>query len=164
MPLPIEPDASKIRAIPAEHVRAVLEVKATLTTRHARAAVNKLATLAPFHEQLRHPFHTGIVFFELPAARDSKDALLRSLCPRPPVHGYAGGVVLHCEENSDMTGLISVLPPVVDMDPAAIAPDHPLVVDVDRANFYLDEQGNAVSRNQAGKPGSLLGEGHGMYR
>ena len=44
--------AGRKRAIPARHVRAVFEVKATLTPKHAKDAINKLSTLKTANAEL----------------------------------------------------------------------------------------------------------------
>lgn len=141
-------EGGKKRAIPARYVRAVYEVKATLTPAHAEAAMAKLATLNHFHTYLIAPFHTAVVFFELPKDHSSKNDILSHLVP--PVHGFVGGIVLHCTHNADISGVISIMPLLNNL-PSNINEDHPIAKDVDSLNIYLNEKGQAVLAESGGE-------------
>ncbi len=94
-----------VRAIPAEHVLAVFEVKSKLTRRNARAAMQKLRELEPFLAAVdlpgtRYPafcpntFFSALLFFEIePTDADHRD-ILTTLLPDNNMRGFLGGLVL----------------------------------------------------------------------
>jgi hypothetical protein len=135
------------RAIPARYVRAVYEVKATLTAKHARDAIEKLSHLNPFHEQFVDPFHTGAIFMELPDDHEKKNTILSAFVP-PNVHAFTGAVILHTSNNPLASARLMVEPrSVYQLDEAAVArlnEDHPLSKDVDTLDFHVNSEGNLV--------------------
>jgi hypothetical protein len=135
------------RAIPARYVRAVYEVKATLTRKMARDAMEKLAHLTPFHQQFVDPFHTGIVFFELPDNHEKKNTILSGFVP-PHVYHFTGALVLHASNNPLASALLSVQPrSVLNPDDATVArfnAEAPVSKDVDTLDIYLDSSGKTV--------------------
>lgn len=99
------PDNSKggaSRAIPAEHVRAVIEVKASLTVASAKVATKHLEDLRPLlgadASDERYPrflcssFACMSVFFEVPLTKPA--AVLDRLIPEEPLRGFEGAFVL----------------------------------------------------------------------
>lgn len=102
----ISPDHSmtgRIRAIPVEHVHAVLEIKSTLNAEHIADAFKKLDELAPllaldeaderYKRYLPANFCMGMIFFELPESA-AKLQLLNKLVPTNLRRGFFGGIVL----------------------------------------------------------------------
>lgn len=108
----------QVRAIPAEHVCVVIEVKSKLTQRTARDAITKLRELQPLLESVDDPnnpypcylpenFISYVVFFEL-LRRDADKNILQVLIPQPPLRGFSGGLVLRGESLlAGSTGKIS---------------------------------------------------------
>jgi hypothetical protein len=74
-------DQGKKQAIPAEHVHAVFEVKATLTRRHAIDALAKLSQLNMFRGWLPTRFVSLILFFELDVALADRRYILKHFDP-----------------------------------------------------------------------------------
>jgi hypothetical protein len=95
------------RAVPAEHVRAVLEVKASLTPKSVGSAIDHLFDLQPvlaidppgepYKTYLPDKFISCIVFFDLTAEYERSYAALDKLIPATPLRGYQGGVILRGE-------------------------------------------------------------------
>lgn len=94
----------QVRAIPAEHVCAVIEIKSRLTQRSARDAIAKLGELRPLLAYVDDPndpypqylplnFVSYIVFFEL-LVEDARRAILEDLVPEEPMRGYVGALIL----------------------------------------------------------------------
>lgn len=115
----ISPDHSlsgSNRAIPAEYVHAVLEVKSTCNATTITDAFKKLDELAPFlfktdalDEPYKHyippNFYMGMVFFELPNGKQKNLELLNKLMPANLLRGFSGGIILSGENlNQRNTG------------------------------------------------------------
>jgi len=102
------PDTTGIgfsRAIPAEHVRAVIEVKSALNPKSAKLAVKHLCDLENllvntdeaserYKKYLPQNFFSAVVFFELRESDQSKHLCLSNLLPSKFLRGYYGGIVL----------------------------------------------------------------------
>jgi hypothetical protein len=104
------PDVSpqgKMRALPAEYVKAVIEVKAALTTASAKDAVEHLADLkpimgadepdAPFKCHLPPDFTCWAVFFDLRQKEQTQFGALNHLADAIPLRGFIGAFVLRGE-------------------------------------------------------------------
>jgi hypothetical protein len=101
-------EAGKSRAIPAEYVRAVIEVKASLNSKTATAAVAKLHDLDPLLAQFDAPneryrkflsatFCCAAVFFDLYKEPEYSQATMDNLVSDTPLRGYYGGLILRGE-------------------------------------------------------------------
>jgi len=108
-------------AIPAEHVYAVLEVKAALTREHALNATKHLRELRPLIRRVPSPaaisekyrleeVHRGLlpaefrclsVFFELRKVDEFSAAAFDALVPDADLRGYVGALVLRGEGRGD---------------------------------------------------------------
>ena len=120
-----------VRAIPAEHVYAILEVKSRLTRRNAVAAIHKLELLRPLlrtdPDSYRYPrflpasFSSHVVFFELPRTEMGKTSIMDGLVPRTYLRGYAGGLVLSgdglSEDSAGQLSLSVSKEPIAPMTP-----------------------------------------------
>jgi hypothetical protein len=96
-------------AIPAEHVVAVIEVKARFTTASVKSAMDHLGELSPLMGGVDHPaeryklhlphnFFCALVFFELvKKARYSISALKKIISGSVPLRGFFGGIILRGE-------------------------------------------------------------------
>jgi hypothetical protein len=107
----------QVRALPAEYVYAILEVKSALTRSSVTAAMQHLQQLQPLLMDIEHPtqpyrkclpkeFSCAIVAFEL-RGEDQYDAqMLNFLVASPWIRGYFGGAILKGEGlHPDQTGL-----------------------------------------------------------
>jgi hypothetical protein len=111
---PDQSSQGSVLAIPVEHVLAVLEIKASLNAKQARAAKSKLAELTPllsgvdkddepYPVYLPRAFVCATVFFTVdPAAEYEAKALtpLAELSAELPRSCYAGGIVLAAAADS----------------------------------------------------------------
>lgn len=106
----ISPDHSmsgRIRAIPAEYVHGVLEVKSTFNAKNVANAFKKLNELAPllelednnepYKQYIPTDFYMGMIFFELPEKEQGKLQLLNTLLPATFLRGFFGGIILSAE-------------------------------------------------------------------
>ncbi|MBT9527529.1 MAG: hypothetical protein IV105_19920 [Rhizobacter sp.] len=91
------------RAIPAKYVASVYEVKATLTDRSVRDAIDKLRELEALKGHFPPRFSSGIVFAQLTNFNNAKilQKLLEGVC----IPGFWGGAILRADCDSSMTGL-----------------------------------------------------------
>lgn len=113
--------SGRSRAIPAEHVLAVYEVKSQLTSGTVNKALEHLRDLAPLYESVDPPgeryrkflpvgFSCGLVFFELLRASEFSIAALNNTVKEPIPKGYVGGVILRGEGLPDEScALINVI-------------------------------------------------------
>lgn len=108
-------------AIPVEHVRCVLEVKASFSSATVGNALGHLKDLLPLmggvddpHEKyklhLPATFCCGVVFFELRQEHQFSEAALSKLIEGIQLRGFFGGVILRGEGHTkEMTGKLSLL-------------------------------------------------------
>lgn len=120
----ISPDHSmsgRIRAIPAEYVHGVLEVKSTLNAKNISDAFKKLNELdpllgvedtnEPYKQYLPANFFMGMIFFDLPKKEQKKLQLLNTLMPTKLLRGFFGGIILSAEElDQRKTGRFAYVP------------------------------------------------------
>lgn len=117
------PDASpqgKSHAIPVEHVRCVLEVKANLSSTSSKEAMEHLKDLLPLLSGTDNPsdkyklhlspnFWCGLVFFNLKKENQFSEAALSKLIAGINLRGFFGGVVLRGEgHQKDDTGRLAL--------------------------------------------------------
>jgi len=118
------PDASPnalSRALPAEYVRGVIEVKASLNSTSAKKAVTHLEDLRPllhgadapgerYKKFLPPNFFSLALFFDLLKKEEFSEAAIDNLIPEKILRGYAGGSVLRGEGHKEaFTGRIRLL-------------------------------------------------------
>jgi hypothetical protein len=89
-------DQGRVRAIPAEHVRGVVEVKATLNRRNILDAKTKLQQLAKLERYLKTPFVSCMLFVEVLQPEQRTALLAKDLIDRG-IPGYFGGLILRAE-------------------------------------------------------------------
>jgi hypothetical protein len=147
---PDRSDQGKKRAIPARYVHAVLEVKASFGAESAKDALNKLRQLNLIASHFPPQFSCAAVFIDLPISIAQQSALLRYLLPVPAIHAFWGGVILRCEINVDMSGVITVYKN--DGSPGSVQnkPELPLVKDIDQLNIFINQDGKCVMAEGAG--------------
>jgi hypothetical protein len=147
---PDQSDQGKKRAIPARYVHGVLEVKSSYGAENAKHALNKLRQLNLIASHFPPFFSCATVFMELPTSLVAQGDLLRHLLPIPPVHAFWGGLILRCEVNNEMSGVISIFKN--DGSPGSIQnnPTLPLAKDIDGLNIFINQDGNCVIAEGAG--------------
>ena len=112
-----ESEQGKNRAIPAEYVHGVFEVKSTFNEYNILRALEKLNELAPLLAEIDNDdeyykryipknFYMGTVFFEyLKQDQKKQPKLLDKLIPTNFLRGFRGGIVLQAEGiHRDNTG------------------------------------------------------------
>jgi len=106
------PDVSeggKSRAIPAEYVRAILEVKSTFNSEEAKEAIEHLRDSESFYQGIDPPeerykkylpsdFFCAAVFFDANKADQRSQAVLNHLIPTYGPRNFYGGIILRGEE------------------------------------------------------------------
>ena len=108
-------------AIPVEHVRCVLEVKANLSSTSAEKAIEHLKDLLPLMVGIDEPgekyklhltstFCCGLVFFNLKQEHQFSEAALSKLIAGIELRGFFGGIILRGEgRQKGDTGKLSLL-------------------------------------------------------
>jgi hypothetical protein len=127
------------RAIPAKYVYSVFEVKASFDDRSTKDAIQKLSELNHLDRFLPQNFTCGTIFFELKEKDIPRLSILNNLIPgNMPAH-YLGGIVLRCDINQDMTGLISIYDSPSGFQSWS---NLPLAKDIDKIIVTEDDSGN----------------------
>lgn len=104
-------EAGKSRAIPAECVKCVFEVKSRFRRDTVQAAVGHLMDLKPLFRKpsiedryaswLKDDFFCGVIFFELAQADVHDAAAVKAMLPEGLPKGFLGGIILRGEGASD---------------------------------------------------------------
>jgi hypothetical protein len=114
-------EQGKIKAIPAEYVHGVLEIKSSLNKTSISQAFSKLNELNPLLEKIDDEgefyrkyipikFYMGIVFFELLEKNQKQTEIFSKLIPTNFQRGFSGGVILTAEGlNRNSTGLFKYI-------------------------------------------------------
>jgi hypothetical protein len=138
----------KKRAIPAEYVFSVVEVKSTFNKNNIRDAMNKLSDLNSLKEYLPKEFTCSTFFFEIKNNLKSKPNVLEEFLPEQ-VYGFRGGIILKSKINAEMTGLI--IPIKVDGHDVRDNDENcDLVRNIDEIDIKVNEKGNVRFRGGAG--------------
>jgi hypothetical protein len=123
----------------------VFEVKASLTAESAREAIKKLAQLSLLANYLPPEFSCNTFFYDLAVELVEKQTILPNLIPSAPIRGYWGGVILRCQLDQEMTGVMEVFPRTkAETHSMSI----PLAKDLDSLEIGRDANGNVVLRTQ----------------
>jgi hypothetical protein len=140
-------DQGKKRAIPAKHVKAAFEIKASLTRKSASDTINKLCEFNKLKENLPSSFSCGAIFIDIDAILANQQNILPKLIPSSPIIGYWGGLVLHCSIDEEMTGLIELIDFPKDKEQAKNL-NIPIVKDIEALNIYRNEDGKVTIAEQ----------------
>ena len=97
----------KARAIPAQYVKSVLEVKANFTPQSGKDVISKLNELNHMHKFLPKNFSCGAIFIELQEKNINKISVLESLhTTKQTPYNFWRGIVLRCSQDKDLIGSI----------------------------------------------------------
>lgn len=134
-------EQGKYRAIPAQHVAAVYEVKSRITKKTVSEALEKLAQTKGFQDQLSANYSCGVIFVDLKESENSSDSIIKELHKGKDVFGFKGGMVLRYEGDDTSTGLISLFK--LDLEESRENVHYsPLAKRIDDLNIYQTEDGN----------------------
>ena len=134
-------EQGKFRAIPAQHVVAVYEVKSRLTKPNISDAFDKLNQTINFSEQLHPLYSCGVIFIELKESDNNRESIIKELIKGKDVFGFSGGMVLRYESDDSCTALINIFDYGSKEE---IENKHykPLAKPIDELNIYMTEDGN----------------------
>ncbi|MBX9721500.1 MAG: hypothetical protein K2X81_08915, partial [Candidatus Obscuribacterales bacterium] len=141
---PDQTDQGRFRAIPAKHVYAVFEVKATFNKKHVDDALKKLNELVDYQAHLPKAFSCGAVYFEVVQEEQSTCKLVEGLHANIP--GYFGGLILRADGlDPNLSGSFTFAPTDVQTVPNMVLVREPglLQRDLD-GNPQLTQQGDCV--------------------
>lgn len=141
-------EQGRSKAIPAKHIHAVFECKASLSKKTCEDAIAKLLELNEFVGHLPKEFTCGVVFFDLLST--TEPVVLKSLIPSKPIIGFWGGIVLRSDVSEEACGNIFLMnagtDPVDKTDMLV-----PIVKQLSGLNIKRDEKGNvAIGEQGAG--------------
>lgn len=137
------------RAIPAEYVFSVIEVKSMFTKKSIREATEKLSDLNSLKDYLPKEFTCSTFFFEIKNDLISKSNILEEFLSKQ-ISGFKGGVILTSEINTEMTGLISP----INIDETQELNDREnknLVRDIDEIDIFKNEKGYVQIKGGGGR-------------
>ncbi|MGR5209726.1 DUF6602 domain-containing protein [Vibrio rotiferianus] len=144
---------SKARAIPAKHVFAVYELKASLTPESVGSALDKLQSISQYAELFPNNFHTKAVFMELPKKHvEKKSAVLNKFLVSDSIYGFSGAYVFSTDQNTNVSASIQVDNDFDNYDPKEYVLDKKLlfkdvdkieveIYDTNKFRFYNPEPG-----------------------
>lgn len=140
-------EQGKRRAIPAKHVRAAFEIKASLTSQSAREALSKLSEFNYLENHLPSIFSCGTLFLDLDATQVNNKTILPNLIPSNPIIGYWGGLILRCSLDQEMTGLFELIPLSENNDEAKSL-EIPIASNLDQLKIHRNADGNVTISEQ----------------
>lgn len=126
-------------AIPAEYVKAVIEVKSAFKNKTVKVAIEHLGELQKLMSGIDSPnerhkmylpadFFCGITFFELRKENEFDKAALNSMVNGIQLRGFRGGVILRGEGHTkQVTGKIDLLRSETPMESTIKRPDRSLL-------------------------------------
>lgn len=135
-------DRGKFRAIPAKYIKAVFEVKSTLTKRNISDSHKKLKQLEHFYDQLSSNFTCGVIFAELTQKDSNNQNILKQLHNYSELFRFSQTLILRYEGDTTATGIVTIsdcLPDQIN------TPDHitrPLAKRIDDLKIYELEDGS----------------------
>lgn len=129
-------EQGRSRALPAEHVQCVLEVKSNFSSSTAAAAIKHLKELSPLLSGTDDPgeryklhlppgFICGLIFVELGKKNEFSAAALSKIVDAVVLRGFMGGLILRGEgHDKPVTGRLEILR---SMTPLAMEGKHSLI-------------------------------------
>ena len=134
-------EQGKYRAIPAQHVVAVYEVKSRLSKKNVHDALSKLDQTKEFKAQLSANYSCGAIFIDLKESENRSASIIKEFHKGIDIFGFRGGMVLRYEGDDTSTGLISIFK-LDRSDSSTNIHYRPLAKRIDDLNIYQTEDGN----------------------
>lgn len=129
-------ELGKSRAIPAQHVFCVLEVKSSLTVKTSSDVIKKLSELNSLACFFPEYFCCGAVFVDLDEKNINKGSILNNLNADVLPVGFFGGLVLHTKVDQNLVGYIDFYDSTARQEDFSNAPRKPLVVAGNKMEVY----------------------------
>lgn len=130
------------RAIPAEYVYGIYEVKSTFTKKDVKASIVKLSELNKLIKYLPKRYSCGTIFMEFVSKNSENRNALREMVSANTIHGFTGSMVMRCKDNENLSALIEIVP-----SSSSIDEDPPLFLDIDAFDIEMthnDEGGEMI--------------------
>jgi hypothetical protein len=146
-------NAGSSRAIPAEYVQAVIEVKSSFDAQSAAKAIEHLFELEPllkeidpvnerYRKYLPPNFFSVVVYFEDRGGRRFNRMALANAIPRQPLRGYFGGIILRANDlQTDESLRIFFLVSKTRFDPTAKETELSVLTEAPMANHHAISNG-----------------------
>ncbi len=137
-----EDDSSqgKYRAIPAQHVLCVMEIKSRLNTKSVKEMAIKLSEVNEFSGQLPSSFFSAGLFIQLQQSDNEKMSILRETHKLRGAYKFSEAMVLRYENDDTITGTISHHK--LDCDESKNGNFKMLAKPIDELNIFMSEDGN----------------------
>jgi len=150
------PDSSKLGrsiAIPAEYVKAVIEVKSSFEKSTVKSGIEHLGELKKlmsgidsiderYKMYLPHDFFCGLAFYELRKKNEFDKGAINSMIDGIDLRGFFGGIILRGEGHTKAdTGKISILRSETEMKSSVMKPNRSMLtgwVDADSIKIKED--------------------------
>lgn len=97
-------EQGKYRAIPADHVLCIYEVKSKMNTESIKNVKNKLLQIDNFKNQLSESFSCGCIFIELEEKNKDNQNILKKLIEYSNIYRFSSGIVLRYNGDHSITG------------------------------------------------------------
>jgi hypothetical protein len=138
-------EQGKSRAIPAQYVICVLEVKSNFTPKTANDVISKLSELNPMKSVFPKNFSCGAIYIELEERNIKKTKNLDNLNPENLPYNFFGGLVLFSKVDRQLTGYFSYQQTQNNTQDMAEAPRSPLIVSSAEMDVYQGVPSGSVS-------------------
>lgn len=135
-------------AIPAKYVRAVYEVKSTLTKKNATDAYNKLKEINQIKEHMNSKYSSGAIFVDLPKTALKNKTILPALLAGRSAHGCWGGVIMQAPGDELAAGLIVFSKAEVGVE-KFVDPLKLLFEPIDSVDIRINEEKGAIMGGDA---------------
>ncbi|MGF1761567.1 hypothetical protein L4D76_27420 [Photobacterium sagamiensis] len=147
---------TKARAIPAKHIFAIYEVKASLRPKSISDALEKLDSISKYSKLFPDNFHTKAIFMELPKEYiNKKGVVLNKFVTDKEMHGYSGSYVFSTNVNKKISATIKTTTNSDNLKYVDLSLDRKSLVkdvekidveihDVDKFKFYNPEPGYSL--------------------
>ncbi|MCG7533178.1 hypothetical protein MHM98_17760 [Psychrobium sp. MM17-31] len=137
-------DQGKSRAIPAQYVICVLEIKSSFKPNTSKDVIDKLHELTPMKKFLPKNFSCGAIFIELDENNINKAASLEKLNVDTLPHGFFGGLVMYSKIDPDLIGYISYYDNPKDSSDVENMPKKPLIIAGKRMDVFQGTPSDSI--------------------
>lgn len=159
-------EQGKYRAIPAKHIVALYEVKAQVTDKSIKDAIDKLCEINDFSSEFPANFHSGIIFGYLKRENRNKHRFLEKLATAKTAFGFKNGMILRYEGDESICAHISALENVPE-DSRENFPTRPIVCPMNELGEIIKNDDGSVTINNTDEnkiaSASIVSLGDGGY-